>query len=113
MSHLNVVNIMFLQFLMLFAAATAGIEFAVIMSPPPFIRLFFLTAGLMASTPLLYTIGVVCHWMYVHKRSGVGIVQRLRAWRNGYSLMGIKGSEGLPDRIENSDEYPRENLANF
>ena len=112
MSHLNIINIVFLQFLILFATAMAGLQFAFIMSPL-FIHFFITFGGILVTTPLLYAIGVVSHWIYTHKKSGVSLVQRWRAIRNGYRPIYSDPSEHLPDRIENAGDYPQKNLANF
>ena len=111
LSHLNVINIIFLQFLALYAAAMAGAEFAFIMLPS-FIHFFTIIGGVLGIVPLLYAIGMVSHWIYTHKKSGVGLVQRLRAFRNGYRPI-AGANETLPDRIENARQYPRKNMANF
>ena len=106
-TYLNIINIIFLQFQLIIFTAVNGLESAVTHRYHYNFHLFLVV--ILAIIPLLYASGSVVHWVYMHKKSGVGLVQRVRAWRRGY----VPLPEALPHRIENSEEYPRENLANF
>ena len=76
---------------------------------------FFYVLGVICLTSgPLYLIAIVCRWVYMHKRFGFDVLVRLKAWQRGYvQLSGTAAEEALPDRLENSDNYHRGNLANF
>ena len=108
MSHLNVINIIFLQVITLIGISLSGGYDSMVLSPS-LIMCFFVLANVLGVIPLLYMLAIIMHWIYTNRLFGLDIMQRLRAWRNGYEFL----NDRLPDRIENSDAYPRKNLANF
>ena len=64
--------------------------------------------------PLLYAIGIMAYWIYGKRKFELNILRQIRTWRNGYaSLPQLDDHYSYPDRIENSGDYHRENLANF
>ena len=108
----NCVNVVLLLFLTLFAISAIGLSFSLLTSPH-LIAFFSIFGIIIYGIPLLYTIGVSSYWVYVHRRFGLNIIYRLRSWRRGYSELPDQNDDPVPDRIENSIKYPRENLANF
>ena len=104
-SH-NKITILSLHLLILLPIITTSIFITVLIAPNYFY--FFYVCGLiLAAVPPFYFISSFLYWIYSKRRFGIEIVLHLKAWRRGYSY------DSLPDRIENSGEYPRENLANF
>ena len=111
----NVINILFLQFAALFAIAIVTINLCTYMAAQ-YVVLFYVLVTIFVLIPFLYTCTCTFYWFYRHKKFGISLVQRYRAWRNGYNWVPEvtrDESDSLPDRIENSGNYPRENLANF
>jgi len=97
-------NFVFLQFSIVFAISNMGLNLASV-NAPNFSTFYQISIFLSAAVPFIYIIIVILHWIYKHRRFGFGIVQRLRAWRRGYSEI-----------ITNSDlgeSYPRANLASI
>lgn len=111
----NMIHIIFLVFLTFLSIASNGNTSAVYVAPQ--LVVFFSAFGMaVAIIPFLYAVLLVLYWMYKHRNIFSNVTYRLRAWRNNYhQLPEPNDHEGqcLPDRIENSGEYPRENLANF
>ena len=110
-AHYNSVNVVFLSFLTLFGMNAVGASVSVFIAPH-YIKFFYMVGLLLGLSPQLYLIVGLFYCVYRYKMFGVGIVRRLKAWRSGYRGL-PQENEKLPDRIENSDEYPRENLTNF
>ena len=104
----NVVSIMFLQFLTLVTINTMLLNAIEIMAPQ-FSSIFYVLEVALVLVPFLYSFALVSYWIFKQRRFGFGVWRKLRAWSSGYAML----SEPLPDRIENSSEYPRENLSNF
>ena len=105
----NIINIIFLQMLTSFAITAYSISITV-KTAPKYLYFFYVLAGIFSVSPLLYFIASSLYWIYAHRRFGLDIVLQVKAWRQEYSQL---RNDTLPDRIENSSEYPRENLANF
>jgi hypothetical protein len=102
-----------LLLLTLLAVTVIGLTFALLTSPH-LITFFSIVGIIIYAIPFLYTIGVTTYWVYVHRRFGLNIVLRLRSWRNGYTEVDTRNDDNhIPDRIENSFKYPKENLARF
>ena len=109
-SH-NTINIVFLLFQTLLYILALGETLALYITPS--LRKVFVYIGIIpVFDPLVYFTAAACFWTYKHRRFSFGLTRRLRAWRSGYSQL-CEVSEHLPDRMENSGQYPRENLANF
>ena len=109
-SH-NTINIVFLLFQILLYVLALGDTLAAHKTPS--LRKVFIYIGIIpVFAPPVYFAVAACFWAYKHRRFSFGLTRRLRAWRSGYSQL-CEVSEHLPDRMENSGQYPRENLANF
>ena len=104
----NAVNVVFLQLATLFANTAVTINFSTYLAPQ-FVFLFYVFRIIIAVFPFLYALGSTLLWLYAHKKSGVSIMHRIRTWRAGYTQL----RDDLPDRIEHSSEYHRENLSSF
>jgi hypothetical protein len=108
----NVAHILFLQFTALLASTVIMINLCTYLAPQ-YMELFYIIAIIFIFIPLFYFFFVTLYWFYRRKKFNVNIVQRLKAWRKGYDLV-PEGSGGpLPDRLENSGDYSRNNLTNF
>ena len=115
-SYHNIVNVLTLQLLTLFAISATGINFAHFLSPEFTMSFYILGFLFGALIPSLCGLAAVLYWTYAHGGCCIRLLRRFAAQRVGYEwLPGRKEEEegGLPDRIEHSDAYPRENLANF
>ena len=109
-SH-NTINIVFLLFQTLLYVLALGETLALYITPD--LHEVFVYIGIIpAFAPLVYFAVAACFWAYKHRKFSFGLTRRLRAWRSRYSQL-CEVSEHLPDRMENSGQYPRENLANF
>ena len=104
-SH-NKITILSLHLLTLIPIITTSIKMTMLIAPK-YYYFFYVCAFILGAVPLFYFIFSSSYWIYSKRRFGIETVLRLKAWRRGYSY------DSLPDRIENSGEYPRENLANF
>ena len=105
----NVINIVFLLFATLFLSTMIMIDFSTYMAPQ-FVYLFYILEALIGLTPLFYTIASTFYWIYTKNR--IRLSTMLHWWktsRAGYSQL----CDTLPDRIEHSSNYHRENLSNF
>ena len=110
---LNVVNVLFLNILALFSIVTTAISTVEIYGRQYLIFLYVLE-GICTTFAPLYLIAIACRWVYMHKRFGFNVFVRLKAWWRGYvQLSGTVSDEAIPDMLENSDNYHKENLANF
>ena len=87
-AHYNVINAVFIHFAILIGVIIIGVDFAVVLSPEyaPFLKG---VATVVAIIPPLYLLALGSYWIYKQKKSGPGIVQRLRAWRRGYELLEV------------------------
>ena len=110
-AHFNTINTVSLQFITLFMTVFNG-GYISSLSVTSLENYFFVLVNILAVLPQVYMFGSVLYWIYSSRLFGLGVMQRLKAWKNGYDLLD-KGNDNLPDRIENSGAYPRENLANF
>ena len=108
--HHNVIHIIFLQCLTIFSITAFGIVYSVV-SSPQFETFFFSVATIVAIIPVVYLVASILYWLHKHKAFTFNIFHRLNAWRSGYEP--LAENNDLPDRIENSTKYPRENLAIF
>ena len=107
----NILHIFFLLTLNIFAVMTLGVSISMLLDPQ--ITTFFYVLGVaVCLIPLFYFLGSIIHWLYSRRMFGLNFVQRLRAWRRGYDWLSNEEDQ-LPDRIDNSGEYHKENLANF
>ena len=108
----NVITTSFLLLLSLFSISAIAVSISTVVAPQ-YVYLFMIFASFIGMMPLFFSIFIALRWFYTHKTFAVGIVSRLRAWKSGYSSLSEHSDDILPSRIENPDEYPRENLANF
>ena len=111
LAHLNTANIISLQVITLFTLCVSGGYISKIVMPS-LTYYFYVLMHIIGAVPQLCIIVIMLRWIYTHRLFGLTTLQRLRAWRNGYNILNDK-DQHLPDRIENSGAYPRENLANF
>ena len=113
LSHYNTINIFFIQCLLLFSVVASG-GFQVV-SYPGVEYFFYSVATLLCIIPVPYILASICFCLYKRRIfSSCNFVQRFRARQSEYArLPGYNTEKGLPDRIENSADYPKENLSNF
>ena len=108
-SHYNAINVVFLLILSLFVVIAMGRDLSSLIRPelkPLFVSLFVI----LAAFPLVYVAISVFHWIYTHhKKFTLNLIFRFRGRRRGYNLL----AETLPDRMENSGQYHKGNLASF
>ena len=104
----NAISIIFLQLMTLLGLTSVVICSAIYMAPQ-FMTLFYVLGAIYGTIPLLFFIASVCYWACSHKTD---TLNAFRAWRFGYDMLPDTNDE-LPDRIEHSCDYPRENLANL
>ena len=108
LSHYNKINVAFLNVLTLFCVSIIA-AYSTQYLAPNFVTFFYILAALLASVPLLYTSIIIVHWVYASSRYRFVILRDLRKLKNGNRLTNL--NESLPDRLNNSGEYPRQNLA--
>ena len=111
-SHHNTIAIIFLQLITLYAIITVSVPVTVTIAPD-YLYFFYFLGIAVGAVPLLYFIASSLYWVYAHRRFGLNAFLRVKAWRQGYTMILSASTESLPDRIENSGEYHRENLSNF
>ncbi len=110
-SHFNGLHIIFLQALTIFSLVPLGISISEVQAPQ-YILLFYVIGVFTSLVPFLYFLGNVIYWIYSHKVFAVKLLQKIKVWRSGYNELAHE-NEALPDRINNSGEYHRENLSDF
>ena len=106
----NVINIIFMLLLTLLAVTVIALQTVYIVESGYLVYFFFILSVVLAYIPVLYAVAIVLHWIYSHRRFSLSMLQWIRARRHGYTQLPIQ-ARALPDRIENSGNYPRENLA--
>ena len=111
-SHHNTITIIFLQLLTFFTIITVSVSVTVTIAPD-YLYFFYALGIAVGAVPLLYFKASSLYWIYAHRRFGLDAFLRAKAWRQGYTRILSASNESLPDRIENSGEYHRENLSNF
>ena len=110
-AHLNAINIISVLFVTLFFTIFIGGSISSI-TASSLKNFFFVLVNILAVVPQLYIVITILYWIYTHRLFCLGVMQRLKAWRNGYDFIS-EDSHHLPDRIENPSAYHRENLASF
>ena len=108
----NTTNFLHLQFSALFAGTVLTINFCIYMAPQ-YVQLFYALAIVFIVVPLLCGLVTTLYWLCHRTKFEVRMMQRFKAWRSGYTRIPGAVNSPLPDRMENSGEYPRGNLANF
>ena len=108
----NTITIIFLQLNVFISVATLSVPVTVIIAPD-YLYFFYVLGIIACAVPLLYFKASSLYWVYAHRRFGLNAFLRVKAWRQGYTRILSASTESLPDRIENSGEYHRENLSNF
>ena len=108
----NTITIIFLQLIAFISIAATSISVTVTIAPE-YLYFFYVLAGIAYAVPLLFFIASSLYWMYAQRRFGLNAFLRFKAWRQGYTRILSASNDSLPDRIENSGEYPKENLSNF
>jgi uncharacterized membrane protein (Fun14 family) len=105
LNHYNTINILFLQLLTLCAATQM---LAYLSENLNSLALAIMVLCIVA--PMVYALACPVYWVYTHRKFGLDLIHQLRARTTGYSRI---AESNLPDRIENSGNYHRENLTNF
>ena len=105
-AHLNMINIAFLASITLMSINWSALRYTYYVSPSYTSGLIFVQM-LLSMAPVFYVIGVLSYVTY--KKTKVLV---------RYLKLGIEGGaeesdDLLPHRIDNSGQYPRENLADF
>ncbi len=108
-SYNNKINIAFLNVIILFCVTLTAINSTPYLAPQ-FTGFFYVLGAILASIPLFYTLAIILHWFYISNKFGLVIIKHLKKRRSGNSTS-ANLNESLPDRINNSADYPRTNLA--
>lgn len=110
-SHYNVINIVFLQFLMAILVAGNAAMFSYYAAPEYFST--FISVSFVALViPLLCIATGTLYWVYLRRKFGLDFITRIKARMRSYSFF-PELSESLPDRIEHSEHYVRRNLSHL
>ena len=110
--HHNTITIISLQLIAFVIIIAVSVPVTVTVAPD-YLYFFYVLAMTACAVPLLFFIASFFYWVYAHRRFGLNALFRVKAWRQGYTGILSASHESLPDRIENSGEYHRENLSNF
>ena len=102
-AHYNKIDITFYCLLAFFYTSLESANIASIKAFS-FTNASYILAVLIAITPLLYMACLSIHWMFSRRKWGKTLVNYLKAWRRGYSII----QDSLPDRIEHPRRYPVE-----
>ena len=84
-AHLNVTNIVSLQLIALGLLCYIG-SFASLLSLSP-TSTFLIMVYVIATIPHICTAAYILYWIYTHRLFGLQVMQRLKAWKNGYALI--------------------------
>ena len=68
---------------------------------------------MIAITPVFFGAVSALHWVYAHRKFGLDLFHRLKGSITGYVPLATQHASGNPDRMENPDRYPRQNLTHF
>ena len=106
----NGIHIVFLLFIVLGTFLIIMSDYSTLVkSHTHSLETYFLCGLILVAIPPLYVAGSIFYWVWTHRKFGSSIIRRFWHWRQGYDLL----KETLPDRMENSDQYHRGNLASF
>ena len=110
-AHYNTIHVLFLQFLV-GAGLTANAAHFSHYIAPSLTQPFYTLTGILIIIPLLsITVGLL-YWIYLHRKFGLDFIARIKARIKGY-IMIPDLNESLPDRLEHSGRYPKENLSDL
>ena len=111
---MNVICVLFLLLLTITTIVFAG-NCAMEVYARQYLTFLYVIASICAAFPVFYFVAIACVWMYMHKNCGSNMLNRMKAWGRGYVQLPetAGGAEDIPDRLEHSADYHRENLANF
>ena len=109
-SHYTLINIIFVQILNLLSVSANVVNFAQFLSPQ-YVNIFVILTLVFASIPLVYGVSITSYAVYSHRKFGFKVLRRISAWKRGYANLSTEINEILPDRLENSRNYHRENLS--
>ncbi len=112
LAHFTLINVVFLQFMVLQLVLNVVMVLAATLSDP-YLHVLYTFMAILACIPLLYATISISHWVYKHRKFSWEVRRRLGAWRRGYARLPEPSEAALPDRIENPENYPSENLTNF
>ena len=108
-SHYNTINVVFSLGLTLVLVVLMGNDMSSLIKPE-LNPLFASLCVILGVFPLVYVAISMFHWIYTHhKKFTPNLILRFRGRRQGYDLL----AETLPDRMENSSQYHKGNLASF
>lgn len=68
------------------------------------IPVFYATTTIIGIFPFIYMLVLVLYWVFVHRRFGLRIANRIMAWRNGYDEFEGRNNDDI-DSIEHSRGY--------
>ena len=113
-SQHNLLNAAFLQIFAFACLCWLGVDLAAFKFQR-LVSFFIVLFTMSAYAPLFYGIGILCFWVSRNRRILLYPVCRVKAWCRGYEeVQGVEAEvDRFCDRIENSNAYPKENLANF
>ena len=84
LSQYTTITAMFLLLLALWYGFIIATERASIIVMP---ESLMCVGAIVGSLPLLYISGIVLHWIYRNRKFGSQLIQKLRAWRQGYEIL--------------------------
>ena len=82
-SHYSDINAIFFLFLAMWYVSIFGLSSSGLNA----LRAKYPLIGIALSVPLLgllYMLGIILRWVYIHRKFGENIIKRLQAWRHGY-----------------------------
>ena len=112
-SRLNMTNSLFLLLLILtIISAIGSVVSKIVLSSLH--KPFIVFGAILVAIPIFYIVTVMSYSVYTYTRRifDLYLIQRLKAWKKGYYCI-QEPDDSLPDRIENSDVYPRGNLSDL
>ena len=105
----NKINIAFLNVLILFSVSVIALNSLTYLAPE-YTTFFYILTCFFGTVPLIYTLAIIVHWVHTNNVLGVGKIKKWKIWRMKSSRLADLNNS-LPDRITNSGDYPRQNLA--
>ena len=113
-SQHNLLNAAFLQLFAFISLSLIAVDLAVLKFQHLiiFFKVFFIVS---ACVPLIYGMALLCLCVYRNRCIFRYCVRRVKAWCRGYEeVQGVEDEVNrFPDRIENPNAYPQENLTSF
>ena len=82
-AHYSKINATFFILLSLLYLTLCGFELANI-KVHQLENFFYVITAIFMIVPLAYTVIIVTYWIFTHRRFGLKLANRIRAWKNGY-----------------------------